>query len=42
MPQIKLEARLDLDEAMDDLIGHIRTVPVEEQDGTVRLHGDPA
>ncbi len=42
MSHIKLEARPDLDEAMSDLFDRIRTVPVEEQVGTVRLHGDPA
>ena len=33
MPYIKAEARPELDERMDALIDHIKSLPVEEQDG---------
>jgi hypothetical protein len=35
MPYIKAEARPDLDRRMEALIAHIRTLPVEEQDGAL-------
>ncbi len=35
MPYIKPEARPDLDSLMNPLIEHIRTLPIEDQDGAL-------